>query len=146
MEASVEEIKQQIAEQIRKILNENILGKTVGEVTGASFDIRVTQDAEDPTRFHFKFNVPRDWIPTKYQYRDSDLEIVVKDDRGPMDDWKWAIQRSWRESSCLNRDFEWEYQPSPSERDDDFFKRNRFTLDEAKAHCAAYLALPHNNS
>lgn len=86
------------------------------------------------------------YIPTCYRVSHHDMEIVVKDDRGPQDQWRWAIQRTWASHACLSRDFEWEHQPFPSERDEDFFKRTRFTLDEAKAHCEAYAALPHNNS
>lgn len=40
----------------------------------------------------------------------------------------WAVRKSgW----CLNRDGEWEYEPIPSSRDDEFFARCRWTLDEA---------------
>jgi len=32
----------------------------------------------------------------------------------------------------LNLDLEWEYEPSPSQRDDVYLARNRFTFDDAK--------------
>jgi len=42
---------------------------------------------------------------------------------------KWAIRDS---GCCLNKDGEWEYEPIPSSRDDDFMRRCRFsTMDEA---------------
>ena len=42
---------------------------------------------------------------------------------------KWAVRRL---SSCLNKEGEWEYEPIPSSRDDDFYARCRFdSLDEA---------------
>lgn len=41
----------------------------------------------------------------------------------------WAVTRL---SSCLNRDGEWEFEPTPSSRDDAFKARCRFlTCDEA---------------
>lgn len=41
----------------------------------------------------------------------------------------WAIREN---GFCLNKDGEWEYEPQPSSRDDEFFDRCRFaTLDEA---------------
>mgnify|MGYP001571258812 CR=1 FL=1 len=44
---------------------------------------------------------------------------------------RWAVRRG---SSCLNRDVEWEYEPLPSRRDDDFYARCRFeSLDVAVA-------------
>jgi hypothetical protein len=40
----------------------------------------------------------------------------------------WAIRkRGW----CLNRAQEWEYEPLPSSRDDEFMERCRFTRDDA---------------
>lgn len=65
----------------------------------------------------------------------------------PLDhpDWEtgasaWAITVEWRgtdrwavilRSRCLNRDGRWEYEPIPSERDDDFLARCRFDRDTA---------------
>ena len=40
----------------------------------------------------------------------------------------WAIRGA---STCLNKDGEWEWEPMPSNRDDAFMERTRFTLDEA---------------
>lgn len=41
---------------------------------------------------------------------------------------KWCITNG---SSVYNRLGEWEWEPSPSNRDDKFFKRCRYTLEEA---------------
>lgn len=43
----------------------------------------------------------------------------------------WAIRKG--DNMCLSRDGKFEYEPMPSERTEQFFKNNRFTLDEAKA-------------
>jgi hypothetical protein len=40
----------------------------------------------------------------------------------------WAVTQ---EPHCLNSTGEWEYEPSPSNRDDAFLARCRFTRDEA---------------
>lgn len=40
----------------------------------------------------------------------------------------WAIVES---GSCLNREGKWEIEPQHSSRDEAFFQRCRFTLDEA---------------
>ena len=40
----------------------------------------------------------------------------------------WAVVDT---GQCLNRDGEWEYEPLPSNRDDDFMARCRFPLNEA---------------
>lgn len=41
----------------------------------------------------------------------------------------WAVTQL--PGRCLNRDGEWEYEPRPSERDEEFLARCRFTRDEA---------------
>lgn len=53
------------------------------------------------------------------------IELVLNP-RGPA---KYAVRRG---SSCLNKDLEWEWEPSPSNRDDEFKKRCRFdTFEQA---------------
>lgn len=42
----------------------------------------------------------------------------------------WAIRRN---GEVYTRDGEWEYEPIPSSRDDDFLVRARWSEDEAKA-------------
>lgn len=57
-----------------------------------------------------------------------DLEIVEKVQR----DGKslWAVSRG---KSCLNTFGEWEYEPFPSSRTDEFIARTRFTTPEDAA-------------
>lgn len=43
---------------------------------------------------------------------------------------KWAIRRL---SSCLGTDGEWDYEPSPSNRADEWLDSHRFTLGRALA-------------
>ena len=44
---------------------------------------------------------------------------------------KWCVRRR---GDCLNHDAEWEWEPSPSNRNDEFYARCRFdTLAEAVA-------------
>ncbi len=42
--------------------------------------------------------------------------------------YKWAIRRN---GSCLNNEGEWEYEPMPSSRDDDFMARCRYDSAES---------------
>jgi hypothetical protein len=49
----------------------------------------------------------------------------------------WAVRQGpW----CLNAGLEWEYEPLPSSRGDDFLRRTRFTKDEALELAAAYIS------
>jgi hypothetical protein len=44
---------------------------------------------------------------------------------------RWCVRRR---GNCLNHDSEWEWEPSPSSREDEFYARCRFnTMDEAVA-------------
>ena len=54
------------------------------------------------------------------------IRIEMRSGRG---DRHWAIVRGVQ---TLNLDLEWEYEPSPSQRDDVYLARNRFTFDDAK--------------
>jgi hypothetical protein len=46
---------------------------------------------------------------------------------------KWAVRRM---GECLNKQGEWEYEPMPSSRDDEFLSRCRFdSVEEAFAAC-----------
>lgn len=60
--------------------------------------------------------------PVKYQIKDGDVHV----------EWRgtglWAVTRR---GACLNRDGQWEFEPLPSNRDQAFFDRCRYTLDEA---------------
>lgn len=45
--------------------------------------------------------------------------------------YRWAVRKT---GSCLAKDGEWEYEPIPSSRDDEFYKRCRFdSLEDAIA-------------
>lgn len=74
-------------------------------------------------------------IPTRYVVLPIDVDPDMEDSfhrslsvewRGPGD--AWAVMRF---SQCLNHDGGWEYESSPSNRDDSFKVRCRFPLDEA---------------
>lgn len=54
------------------------------------------------------------------------IRIEMRSGRG---DSHWAIVRG---VETLNLDLEWEYEPSPSQRDDVYLARNRFAFDDAK--------------
>ncbi len=56
---------------------------------------------------------------------------VFVEDRGEM---AWCVCDG---SLCLNRDGEWEYEPLPSNRDDAFIARTRYSLDEAMTSAKA---------
>ena len=43
-------------------------------------------------------------------------------------DDRWAVRRH---GNCLNQQGEWEFEPTPSDRDDDFLARCRFATAEA---------------
>jgi hypothetical protein len=52
----------------------------------------------------------------------------------------WRQGNLWSVSECglaLNRDGDWEYEPSPSNRTDEFKARTRFHLEEAFARATA---------
>lgn len=53
---------------------------------------------------------------------------------------KWAVRRM---SACLNRDGEWEYEPMPSSRDDEFYARCRF---DSLKHAVATFKSSNNDS
>lgn len=47
---------------------------------------------------------------------------------------KWAVMRGGTASgACFGRDGRWDYEPSPSSRDDDWLADHRFGKDEALA-------------
>jgi hypothetical protein len=62
----------------------------------------------------------------KYRVGKGRNSIYIED-RG---DDRWAITRD--SSACLNTDGQWECEPMPSSRTDDFLSRCRYSLDEAK--------------
>ena len=76
-------------------------------------------------------------VSTRYQFK-TDFEnhnisaITFDRMRSPFyEGEKWAVRRN---SSCLAKDGEWEYEPIPSSRDDEFYARCRFdSLEQAMA-------------
>lgn len=63
--------------------------------------------------------------------RARENEIVIQE-RPSIGGTRWSINPWIAADSCLNRDGEWEYEPQPSSRDDEFYARCRFaSLDEA---------------
>jgi hypothetical protein len=52
---------------------------------------------------------------------------------------KWAVRRLDR---CLNHEFEWEWEPQPSSRDDEFFARCRFECKEEALYAAQMVSEP----
>lgn len=64
-------------------------------------------------------------------WRDGYHEIVIEERQGA-DVTRWAIYPFHGVPSCLNREGEWEYEPLPSNRDDEFYARCRFaSLEDA---------------
>lgn len=61
----------------------------------------------------------------EYTFGDKSTWTLTVEERG---DDSWAVKKM---GSCLNVDGEWEYEPSPSNREDDFLERCRFTEEEA---------------
>lgn len=60
---------------------------------------------------------------------DRDFPITIDRCRQADDSFKYAIRKT---SSCMNKKGEWEYEPIPSSRDEDFYARCRFeSLEEA---------------
>lgn len=71
--------------------------------------------------------IEQDMVVTRYRYGNPDQRINIES-RDPDGD-VWAIVN---DGMCLNKNFEWEYEPTPSSRSDEFIERTRYTLDEAK--------------
>lgn len=63
---------------------------------------------------------------------------VMDPDTGPPDGG-WAVLHG---RHCLAADGTWEMEPQPSERDEAYFARCRFTRDEALARATAFAADP----
>lgn len=73
-------------------------------------------------------------FPTEYtvtELADDDVNTTI-----------WAIKVEWRAGDrwavtnigrCLNTNGEWDHEPSPSNRDDEFLRTHRFSLNEAQS-------------
>ncbi len=82
----------------------------------------------------------RQIIATEYGFKDEFEDMYnlsgIKINRmnSPFyDGIKWAVRKL---SYCLNKSREWEFEPMPSSRDNEFYKRCRFdTFKEAYEEC-----------
>lgn len=79
--------------------------------------------------------IKEELIPIKYQYGKYNGSDTVYIELRDVD--RWAITNG---GSCLNTEFEWEFEGLPSGRTDDFKTRTRFTLNEAKRILAEAIA------
>lgn len=61
----------------------------------------------------------------EYDFSDKSTWTLTVEERG---EHSWAVKKM---GSVLSKDGEWEYEPSPSNRDDDFIARCRFSEAEA---------------
>ena len=69
-------------------------------------------------------------IACSYRFPGSDIRVEFRGDN------RWAITR---DGSCLNRLGEWEYEPLPSSRDEEYLGRNRYSRDEAIEIASDYI-------
>lgn len=91
--------------------------------------------------YRWKKRVMASVIPTEYTVTLPGMSI--DDENG----FHREVKVSWRGNdrwavlklgSCLNVYGEWEFEPSPSNRNDEFKERCRFTLDEALTRAKAF--------
>jgi hypothetical protein len=82
--------------------------------------------------------IDEELMPVKYQYRPRDLATydtviyIVWMGSG------WAISGE-SDRYVFNNDGKWEYQPMPSSRDEDFYRRCRYqSVKDAVAHLKAH--------
>lgn len=85
-------------------------------------------------------------VPTTYTLNLDDpyhehitVELMARAGESPNKtdhDW-WAVKKMGRR--CLNVKGQWEYEPQPSSRNDAFFARTRWPLDEALQRGLDYL-------
>lgn len=69
---------------------------------------------------------PDEMLADEFSAMDADTWSVVVECRGF---GRWAVTRSVRR--CLSADGEWDYEPSPSNREDDWLETHRFDLETA---------------
>lgn len=66
--------------------------------------------------------------PVKY-YIGNDIYLENRDPEDRFGHGKvWAITRH---GSCFNTELEWEWEPMPSSRDEEYLNRNRYTFEDA---------------
>ncbi|WP_217925125.1 hypothetical protein [Miltoncostaea oceani] len=73
--------------------------------------------------------IPPELVPFISQFSLEETRVTIS----LRDRDRWAIVRSG--GFCMNRSGQWEYEPLPSSRSDDFIARTRFTLTEATEIC-----------
>jgi hypothetical protein len=79
------------------------------------------------------------WKPCKWRIEGADRihEVTIESVARPDGPDRFAIRRG---GAVLAKDGEWEYEPIPSSRDDDFFARCRYdSLEEATAFYANHV-------
>lgn len=69
-----------------------------------------------------------DWLAFATRFELKGVKIEKRSTKPGVDSWAILL-----DGEVLNKDGTWEYEPSPSNRDDDFIARTRFTRDEAFA-------------
>lgn len=69
---------------------------------------------------------PDEMLMDKSAAMDASMWVVAVEDRGM---GRWAVVRGVRQ--CLGADGEWDYEPSPSNREDDWLDAHRFDLETA---------------
>jgi hypothetical protein len=68
----------------------------------------------------------------------GDVKLEAVKGRGNIT--RWALRNNFQ--NCLNKEGEWEYEPMPSSRDDDFFARCRWDTREEAYQAWETLVLP----
>lgn len=66
--------------------------------------------------------IAHDFTPVSYRYCATEITVELRSAN------KWCVTNG---SSVWNTDGQWEYEPLPSNRDDEFFKRTRYSLEDA---------------
>jgi len=85
------------------------------------------------------------WTPCRWRLQSADVEDVRSPEiqmRGQRDGtYRYVVSTAF--SNVLTRDGDWEWEPQPSSRTDDFIARSRFaTFEEAKAVYVAAVSHP----
>ena len=103
-------------------------------------DIKIIQSSNPlvPGRVTPQRNSPQ-LIPTEYQlesqYKDTSepCPVTFRVMHSPFyEGEKWCVRRN---GMCLNKGFQWEYEPQPSSRDEDFYERCRFDSFPKAVEC-----------
>lgn len=91
------------------------------------------------------------WVPVKWEHiRDVDnfdlsLAVTIEEMQSPFYQGVRYVVRQG-EHRCLNVDGKWEYEPSPSNRDDAFYDRCRFRSFQSAVNFANAARLHLNSS